>query len=195
MRCLEKLWRRLGSVMGKARREIVKVSISELLASILGESYAPREIVEENRLIHYRLGLDGEQEYSIILGGIENFNSQKSIDIKPLSPIASKPLCLVFKPDAVRDGVVYELKVLRRFSDRDRLMVYGFLQLQLELYALGLTHGKLLFYKVDGGVLEEMDVAVNPSIAEEVLAFHLGMLEARGKLLAKLLDESRVVKR
>jgi len=179
--------------MGKARTPILRVSISELLASILGESYAPREIVEENRLIHHRLGLDGDVEYSIIIGGIDSFYTQKSMDEKSCSSMADKPLCLMFKPDAVRGDAVYELKVVRRFSDVGRLIVYGFLQLQLELYALGLEHGKLLLYKYNDGSVEEIDVGLNQFIVEEVLAFYLGMLEARGKLLAKLLNECRAI--
>jgi len=180
--------------MGKTRTPILRVSITELLASILGESYAPREIVEENRLIHHRLGLDEAQEYSIVLGGLEGYDGWRQIDGKPLLPQAFKPICLTFKPDAVRDNMVYELKVLRRYSDRDRLILHGFLQLQLELYALGLDHGKLIVYKLDSGEVEEIDVDVDPSIALEIIALYLDMLTARRRLIERLINESKIVK-
>jgi len=180
--------------MPKARSAVIKVSVSELLGCLLGESYAPKEIIEENRLIHHRLGLDGDQEYSVVLGGLESYDGQKPMEDGFTLPQAFKPLCLVFRPDAVRDGMIYELKVLRRYSDRERLLLWGFLQLQLELYALGLERGKLLLYRLDDGVVEEMDVMANPLIAEEVLAFYHDMLAARRRLLARLLDESGIVK-
>jgi hypothetical protein len=180
--------------MRKAREHIVKVSVSDLLALILGESHAPREILEENRLIHHRLGLDGEDEYSVVLGGIESFNGQESMSLRPHTMLADKPLCLVFKPDAVRSDAVYELKILRRYSDRDKLLVHGFLQLQLELYALGKERGWLLLYRYSDGEIEEIEVRLDPSIVEEVIALYLGMLEARARLSAKLIDECRCLK-
>jgi hypothetical protein len=180
--------------MPRARSAVIKVSVSDLLEYLLGESYAPKEIIEENRLIHHRLGLDGGQEYSVVLGGLESYDSRKLVEDELILPQAFKPLCLVFRPDAVRDGVVYELKILRKYSDREKLLLWGFLQLQLELYALGLERGKLLLYRLDDGGIEEVDVEANPLIAEEVLEFYLDMLAARHRLLAKLLDESEIVK-
>jgi len=45
--------------MPRAKSAVLKVSVSELLDAALGASYAPKEISEENRLIHHMLGLDG----------------------------------------------------------------------------------------------------------------------------------------
>jgi len=180
--------------MPRTRSPVIKISVSELLGHLLGESYAPKEIAEENRLIHHKLGLTEDQEYSIVLGGLESYGDQKPMEDKPIPPQASKPLCLVFRPDAVRNGIVYELKVLRRYSDKEKLLLWGFLQIQLELYALGLERGKLLLYKLDDGVVEELDVEANPLIAEEVLAFYHDILAARSRLLERLLDESGIVK-
>jgi hypothetical protein len=175
--------------MPRAKSAVLKVSVSELLDAALGASYAPKEISEENRLIHHMLGLDGGQEYSVVLGGLESFNDRKPVEDEPILPQAFKPLCLVFRPDAIRDGVVYELKVLRRYSDRNMLLLRGYLQLQLELYALGLERGKLLLYRVYDQELEEADVEINPIMAEEILAFYQDMLAARRRLIAKLLNE------
>ncbi len=82
--------------------------------------------------------------------------------------------------------MIHELKVLRRYSEREKLLLWGFLQLQLELYALGLERGKLLLYRLDDGVVEEVDVEANPLIAEEVLAFYLDMLAARRRHLPSI---------
>lgn len=169
--------------MHQARKSILKVSVSEILAQLLGESYAPREILEENRLIHHRIGLDGDHEYSIVIGGIEDFINRKSNLIKPDSLMLDTPICLVFKPDAVRDGVVYELKILRRFSDREKLMLHGYLQLQLELYALGLDRGKLLIYRYDDGKIEEYNVELNIGLAEKIIAWWIQSFKTRGEVV------------
>ena len=155
----------------KSGRRLLKVSVSELLGCLLGESYAPREVLEENRVIHARLGLDGDEEYCMVLGD----------------------LALVFKPDAVRDGIVYELKVQRLKSDREKLLLHAWCQLQLEMHALGLEKGKIMVYHFDDGGLEEMDVGYDWEVANVLLNFWRSVLETRSKassLLKKLLAQS-----
>ena len=159
--------------------QALRVSVSEIVASLLGESYAPREVLEENRLIHHRLGFDASEEFSIMIGGLEAYGPESPNSLRSRGPIFDAPLLLTFKPDAVRDGVVYELKVLRPYSDRDRLLIHGALQLQLEQYALGLEHGRLLIYRYSDGAIEEYSVQLDEGLAEKMLAWHLQAYKVR----------------
>jgi len=169
--------------MPRQLKQALRVSVSEIVESILGESYAPREVLEENRLIHHRLGFEGSEEFSVMIGGLEAYGPESPNSLRGRGPIFDTPLLLTFKPDAVRDGVVYELKVLRPYSDRDRLITYGALQLQLELYALGLENGRLLLYRYSDKVLEEYDVRLDQGMAEKMLAHYLQSLKIRGQMI------------
>jgi hypothetical protein len=177
--------------MPRARTEAIRVSVSELLSLLLGESYAPREILEENRLIHHRLGLDGDEEYNVVLGPLDALDRHKSEPISAQNVMASRPLIITCRPDLVLGETIYELKVLRRYSDRERLIIAGLLQLQLELYALGFERGKLLIYRHHDGELEEIDVRRDDAIALEALAIYLKLLEARSRLFSKLSEIAR----
>jgi len=172
--------------MTRTRTEAIRVSVSELLTLLLGESYAPREILEENRLIHHRLGLEGDEEYNLVLGPLDVLNSQEPGSGSPGSFAVAKPVIITCRPDLVLNGEVYELKVLRRYSDRARVLTHGLLQLQLELHALGLERGKLLIYRHHDGEIEELEVRRDDSIALEALRAYLSLLEARSRLLSKL---------
>ena len=172
--------------MPRPRTEVIRVSVSELLTLLLGESYAPREILEENRLIHHRLGLEGDEEYNLVLGPLDAMGRQGSDPSGARVVFASRPVVLTCRPDLVLNGEVYELKVLRRYSDRARVLTHGLLQLQLELYALGLERGKLLIYRHHDGEIEELEVRREDSIALEALRTYLSVLEARSRLLSKL---------
>ncbi len=180
--------------MHRARATIEKISVSELTTLLLGEPYAPKEILEENRLIHHRLGFTGDEEYSIVVGGIECLIGQKSMNLKHSASMLDRPLLLVFRPDAVRDGVVYELKVLRRYSNRESLMLQGYLQLQLELYALGFEHGRLLVYRLDDGRVEEYDVVLDHGLVEEVLNIYLMFEDGRARLSRLLRDRCKALR-
>jgi len=169
--------------MHRKFKQALRVSVSEIMESILGESYAPREVLEENRLIHHRLGFEGSEEFSVMVGGLEDYSDESPNSLKSHGPIFETPIILTFKPDAVRDNVVYELKVLRPYSDRGRLITYGALQLQLELYALGLENGRLLLYRYSDKVLEEYDVRLDQGMAEKMLAHYLQSLKIRGQMI------------
>ncbi len=172
--------------MARRRTEVIRVSVSELLTLLLGESYAPREILEENRLIHHRLGLEGEEEYNIVLGPLDAVGLRES-EPKGEGPVfVQRPIVITCRPDLVLGDEVYELKVLRRYSDRIRVLTHGLLQLQLELYALGLERGKLLIYRHHDGGIEELEVRREDSIALEALRTYLSVLESRSRLLSKL---------
>jgi len=175
----------------RTRTEAIRVSVSELLSLLLGESYAPREILEENRLIHHRLGLEGTEEHNVVLGPLDALDSHKSELISAQNLTASTPIVITCRPDLVLGDTIYELKVLRRYSDRERLIITGLLQLQLELYALGFERGKLLIYRHHDGELEEIDVRREDSIALEALRIYLQILEARSRLLSKLSEIAR----
>ncbi|MEM0079931.1 MAG: hypothetical protein QW118_06905 [Nitrososphaerota archaeon] len=166
--------------------QAVKVSVSEIVESILGESYAPREILEENRLIHHRLGFEGSEEFSVMVGGLEAYGPESPNSLRSHGPIFDTPIMLTFKPDTFRDDIIYELKILRPYSDRDRLITFGVLQLQLELYALGLEHGRLLVYRYSDKVLEEYDVKLDQSLAEKMLAYYIQSLKLRGQMIDHL---------
>ncbi|MEM3884378.1 MAG: hypothetical protein QXF74_04610 [Nitrososphaerota archaeon] len=142
--------------------------------------------MEENRLIHHKLGFDGEEEYCITIGGLEGYESRELKDSLLSSSMLHEPLALTFRPDAVRDNVVYELKVMRKYTDKKKLILHGFIQLQLELYALGLENGKLLIYHYSDGSIEEIDVMRDDQIAMKILNLYVGMLKARASLVSEL---------
>jgi len=169
--------------VARGHKPVIKASVSEIIAQLLGEQYAPREVLEENRLIHHRLGFDASEEFSMMIGGLEAYGPESPNSLRAIKPIFETPILLTFKPDAVGDSVVYELKVLRPYSDRDRLLIHGALQLQLELYALGLEHGRLLIYRYSDGVLEEYDVKLDESMAEKMLAYYIQSLKVRGQVI------------
>ncbi|MEM3907938.1 MAG: hypothetical protein QXZ17_13965, partial [Nitrososphaerota archaeon] len=153
-----------------------------------GESYAPREILEENRLIHHRLGFEGSEEFSVMVGGLEAYGPESPNSLRSHGPIFDTPIMLTFKPDTFRDDIIYELKILRPYSDRDRLLMHAFLQIQLELYALGIERGRILLHSLAENKTSELEVTMDPEVAERLIDYFLELRRRRDELQKWLVE-------
>lgn len=174
--------------MVRRRQETVKASVSEIIATVLGEAYAPREVLEENRAIHARLGLDDADERCVVVGGLGAVSSNNGNSGAGGAVMSDTPVTLVFRPDAVRNNEVLELKVLRRYSDRDRLLMHAFLQIQLELYALGIERGRILLHSLAENKTSELEVTMDPEVAERLIDYFLELRRRRDELQKWLVE-------
>lgn len=155
------------------RRPVRRVTVSAIVSDVLGyslEAFAPERVLRENSEIHALLGADEAGDYSMEV---------------------QSGLILTCRPDAVRGDEIIEIKTLRPYSDREKLMLYAFCQLQLEMYVMPwVRRGIIAFAKrePDGRIsgIEETAIERNEKVAEMILNAWFAIQERRKALADRL---------
>ena len=115
-------------------REIALSSIAAALIEpswIFKEAEIPEEVLEENRKMQYKYGLDEADFFSVDYNG----------------------WIIHFRPDGVDDDTVYEFKVRRRFSNLDRLYAIASVQAFLAAHFLKKEKFRIVIYDYEKGTI------------------------------------------
>ena len=128
-------------------REIALSSIAAAVVEpswIFRESEIPEEILEENRKMQYKYGLD---EADFFTASFEGW-------------------IINFRPDGVDEDTVYEFKVRRRFSNLERLYAIASVQVFLAAYFLKKEKFRIVIYDYEKGdlLLDEEYALKDPSV-------------------------------